>query len=116
MATFQDLEREVAKLRKQVHKLQGNPDANQQAVSELTGSGEDNHERQAGRTTGHGFSALAAKVREKSRENVLRDAEAFARSNLQGNWNVTALKEVLFHQFGISGHDLDEVISRAKEH
>lgn len=60
--------------------LRGDPDAsNADAVAELTASGEENHERQSGRSTGSGFAALAQKVREQSHENTLRNAENYVR-------------------------------------
>ena len=64
MATFEDLEREVAGLRRQIRKLESDPGANQQAVNELTDAADEDPGL---RVQGSGMSRLADSVRQQAR-------------------------------------------------
>lgn len=114
--TFQDLELEVAKLRKQVRKLQGDPNVeNQRQADELTGASDEKSDRQGGLHTGSGFGALAGKVREQSHKNNWHAAVNFVRAKLPGTPNTEYLKAQIFETYGFGGNDLDAIISQARE-
>jgi hypothetical protein len=76
MSTFEDLEREVRRLGRRVRQLEGNPEAeNEAVVAELTQDGEENGERSAGRATGGGWAKVAAEACEKARLSGARTRE-----------------------------------------
>lgn len=65
---FEKLEAEVRNLRREIRRLKGDPNTeNEAAVEELVGdSGEANDERQAGRHTGGGWAAVAKEACRKA--------------------------------------------------